>query len=476
VIRREEARMARQGIRSVSRRQFLGRSAAVSLLGWSVPGACAADGKPVLEAGQGVVDITPPLGIEMGGFHRAPGNERRIRGIRKPTAARALVLRYRDDQAAIVSLDVIGVSRGFSDRTRQAVARATGVPAANVRLCATHSHSTPTFLPLRQWGAVSPEYEAAVEKKVVEAVRKAHADLAPAELSVGTDRAVGGNFNRTASTWKTDKDFTKDSSDADRWLDTTLHALRFDRGAGRPALLWYHFSAHPVCYTDDQAGPDWPALVDEQALGELKLLPSFLQGHCGDVNPGDGKPWIGDAQKTSRAVYAALKGAVGNARRVKVDGLRTIGQEFTAPLDLARFKDSLERYRREPARATGGEWVDAGFAKDWAGWAATWDLKKAGHAAPLSALRLGEVGLLFHPAELYSYYGLAIRRDSPFAHTLAVGYTDDLIGYLTDPKAYTAGEYAAVVVPKILSLPPFTPDAARTMTEAAVGLLKKVAS
>ena len=72
--------------------------------------------------------------------------------------------------------------------------------------------------------------------------------------------------------------------------------------------------------------------------------------------------------------------------------------------------------------------------------------------------QLGEVGLLFHPAELYSYYGLEIRRDSPFENTLVFGYTDDFIGYLTDPNAYETSEYAAIVVPKITDLPPFTSE------------------
>ena len=80
--------------------------------------------------------------------------------------------------------------------------------------------------------------------------------------------------------------------------------------------------------------------------------------------------------------------------------------------------------------------------------------------------------MLFHPAELYSCYGLAIRRDSPVADTLVVGYTDGIIGYLPDPKAYKAGEYAAIVVPKILDYPPFTPTAARQFTAAAMAMLK----
>jgi hypothetical protein len=36
----------------------------------------AATKQPELQVGEGVAEITPPLGIELGGFHRAPGNER----------------------------------------------------------------------------------------------------------------------------------------------------------------------------------------------------------------------------------------------------------------------------------------------------------------------------------------------------------------------------------------------------------------
>ena len=460
-----------------SRRAFLGGTLAgtAAALSGSLRRGLAADGKPILEVGQGTADITPPLGVEMAGFHRPPGQERRVKGIRQPTAVRALALRYREQQAMLVSLDVAAVPRGYTARVQQAVAAKTGLAAAHVRLCATHSHSTPTFVKLRQWGGLSPEYLDTVERQILDAVQQAQQDLTPAELFVGQAPTVGGNFNRTTKTWKTDLQFTPESSDDQRWLDTLLQVLRFERGTAKPALVWYHFSAHPVCYTDDQAGPDWPGIVAARLLAEHQLQPSYLQGHCGDVNPGDGDPWIGSPDKTSKAVYAALQQALGSAQRVAVDGLRTATAEFAAPLDLARFQEELARYQREPSKCTSGEWVDAGFAQDWATWAATWDVKKTAQPTPLSALRLGPVGLVFHPAELYSYYGIQIRRDSPFPHTFVVGYTDDILGYLPDPKAYKAAEYAAIVVPKILSLPPFTPDAGRALSAASRQLLKQVA-
>jgi hypothetical protein len=89
----------------------------------------------------------------------------------------------------------------------------------------------------------------------------------------------------------------------------------------------------------------------------------------------------------------------------------------------------------------------------------------------LSSLWLGPVAMLFHPAELYSCYGLSIRRDSGAATTLCVGYADDFVGYVTDPAAYSNGEYAALTVPKLLDLPPFTTAAGRRLEAAATALL-----
>ena len=459
------------------RRTFLGRIAcggtAAALALPARSGFAAAKG-PGLEAGEGVVDTTPPLGIEMAGFHRPPGKERRIAGIRRPAAARALMLRLGNTQAAIVSLDICGVSREMTGRVQAQVAKQLGIPAANVRLCATHTHSMPTFRYFRQWGAISPEYMASVEKKTVQAVAMAKADLAPAELYVGKSRAPGASNNRTTKNWKTDEQLTKDSTDAERWLDTMVHVMHFDRQAGKNNLLWYHFSAHPVCYRDDKAGPDWPGMVAEMVRQKHKILPSFLQGHCGDVNAGDKAHWIGSAEKTAGPVVAAIGQALDTATRVKTDTLAVQTQAFPLPLNMELFAEWLATYRKDPSKCNRGHWVDARFAEDWFQSSAKRDMKQTQVPVPLSAMRVGALGMVFHPSELYSCYGLAIRRDSPLPDTLVVGYTDDIIGYLPDPNAYRAGEYSAITVPKIIDLPPFEPNAARALTAAALDMLKKL--
>ncbi len=146
--------MATREYPKVPRRKLLTHSAA------TVAGVMLAHqsrGGPVssgLLAGEGVVEITPPLGTELGGFHRKPGNERRVRAIRQRTLARTLVLQQGEIRAAICSLEVACVGREMANRIRAQVAQKTGIPAEHVRVTCTHTHSMPAFCFARQWGGI----------------------------------------------------------------------------------------------------------------------------------------------------------------------------------------------------------------------------------------------------------------------------------------------------------------------------------
>ena len=457
----------------MERREFMSKTGAAVVGAAIMPGYVGAEAAAdSLLMGHAEVDTTPPLGIELAGLHKPVGQERIITGIRQATAARALVLRVKDQTVAVVSLDIAGVSADFARQVQKQVEEQTGIPAANVRVCATHTHSMPAFFFLRQWGAIPQDYQKETLGKVVSAVQKAQQDISPAALYVGQSNVEGGNFNRTSSSWKTDREFTPESTDADRWLDTMLHVLRFER-SGKPDVLWYHFACHPVCYGDGEAGPDWVGLVANLVREKHGVTPAYLQGHAGDVNPGDGKLWIGQAEPTAQAIAKGIEAAISASARIAVGEMRLITDDFAAMLDIELFRDQIQRYREHPEKCNSGEWVDALFAKSWYESAKNRDLSKVTHATPASALRLGELGLLFHSSELYSFYGLRIRRDSPLEKTIVVGYTDDLIGYLADPRAYEAGEYAATTVPRILDLPPFSRSAASDLAGFALELLKR---
>jgi hypothetical protein len=425
-----------------------------------------------LSIGHRVIDITPPLDVQPGGVLVKDGMPRRYTGVRQAAEGRCVVLRAGDQSAVIISLDLLAVGKDFVRELQADIERETKIPAGHIRVCATHTHSMPTFKPLRMHGDVPTDFMTRVRQRLVRGVRDACDDMTPATLEVGWARAEGANFNRTSKTWKIDAEFDEALVERDRWIDTMVHTLHFRRAQGD--LLIYHFSAHPVVYRDDPgAGPDWPGLVNRIVAQKYKATPCFLQGHCGDVNPGDGKTFLGDPRDVSARIAEAIDKALSGARKVEVAELTIRSALFDFNLDLDRFNRDCAAFDSNPEKTISqpGWFKNLAFAKDWRAWAKTWDPKQTAYAAPLSVLRLGDVALAFHPGELYSGYGLYARNRSPFRTTLVVGYCDDLVGYLPDPRAFAADEYAAVTAPKILQLPPFTPQTASAMSRHLVRML-----
>ena len=94
-----------------------------------------------LEIGVAVTDITPPTAYRMSGYF----HERLSSGTHDPLRARAMVLRQGEARAALVFCDLIGISLDVSRRARKEAERRTGIPASNILIAATHSHTGPLY-------------------------------------------------------------------------------------------------------------------------------------------------------------------------------------------------------------------------------------------------------------------------------------------------------------------------------------------
>jgi neutral ceramidase len=92
-------------------------------------------------AGWAEVDITPPLGLPMGGRgpRYAPGNE-----VIDPLMAQVLVLEDADNNRVMwLSLDLIGLSFERSSELRYELSAITGIPYSRIILNFAHTHSGP---------------------------------------------------------------------------------------------------------------------------------------------------------------------------------------------------------------------------------------------------------------------------------------------------------------------------------------------
>ena len=419
----------------------------------------AAETSAPLLVGEGVVDISPPLGTALGGFHYSdPTRPRVTTAIHYPPEVRALVLSRSKMALAMISFDMLNVSFAMVRDVQTRIESQLGIPARHVRICATHAHSMPSIAFNRHWGDNNPDYEETVSQAMVKAVQLALKDQSSTRLFAGTARAVGANVNRTVrSGARSDAEFTVDSTEQDRWFDASLHVLHFERAGGKRNLLWYNFAAHPTTYGGSgAAGPGWPGVVQQRLRAAFGVSASYLQGHIGDISPTG-------REQTATLVTAAIIDAVESAREVPVDVLRVETQSVALPFDLETFRKNIAQHQDSSL-----------FDRDWyQAFASRYDFDKKTLPITLAAVRLGDIALLFHPAELYTVYGLEIQRDSPYQKTLVVGYADGYVGYVPDKNAYLRKEYAAAKVPRILNYPPFQSDVGAVLSSAARALLQR---
>ena len=153
---------------------------------------------PVLLAGAAAADVTPRDPQFLFGYPHVP---RHSAGVHDPLLSSALFLSDGRTPVLLVANDVIYVSRQTVRRVRDRIERQTGIPAANIMITATHTHSGPMTVDIL--GSESdpavpkadPRYIEQLEDGIVEAAAEAFGSARPARvgLAIADGSCVGTN-------------------------------------------------------------------------------------------------------------------------------------------------------------------------------------------------------------------------------------------------------------------------------------------
>lgn len=93
-----------------------------------------------LKAGAATVDISPDKGVELAGYPHCP---RHNTGVHDPLFASCLYLDDGSTRLVIVAMDLLVYSKKYVREMRKQVSEKTGIPAGNIMLCCSHTHSAP---------------------------------------------------------------------------------------------------------------------------------------------------------------------------------------------------------------------------------------------------------------------------------------------------------------------------------------------
>ena len=438
-----------------------------------------------LTAGLAVTDITPPIGYRMSGYF----SERLSTGTSNPLCAKAVVLRQGEASAAMVFCDIIGLSLEVTSRARRKAAERTGIPASNILIAATHSHTGPLYfgalrkyfhdMAVTEHGSDPCEkvnYADQLVEKLAGVIAQADAAAKPVRLEAGSAEQKGLSFNRRFhmkngtvrfNPGVLNPDIVRVAGPIDP--EVGIVSLREADGDNDAIAAIINFTLHLDTVGGTKYAADYPYYL-EQSLREKygdKFVLLFGTGTCGDINHID-------VTKKERLKTEYIGRTLAETVKAKTESLETIAEPLLGvrsgivEAPLQQFGPEEIAWARENIKKVGtGE---LSFLKQVEAYKILAVEMRRGRTIPLEVqvFRLSrDVAIVGLPGEVFVDLGLAIKRASPFATTLVIELCQDAPGYIPTKKAFAEGSYETVNSR-------IAPGGGEMMAEAAIRLLKEL--
>jgi len=363
-------------------------------------------------------------------------------------------------QFILISSDVVGIPMPEYDRMTRLLQEQLGIEPASVWWAATHTHSAPQIAAhfkgvpfpsmsnrskLASSHPVDTAYTLWFERKLIEGVRQARSELAPARLGVGWGFSQA-NINRRG------KDADGKVSlglNPDGDVDRRIGLIRVDHHDGSPMVLIANYPIHGTVLGQQSTliSGDAPGVVASYVEEKIGAPLVFINGGAGDLAP-------------IYSVYPdAIAGHLKQFRRLLGDRILEANTNIAAVNDSIRL--SVGSLMVETPRRSGLGWSD-----DLANYTRT-DVGGVNMVRlPVRFLKINrDVAIWSAPVELFCRISNEIRDRSPFPYTFYFGYTNGSLGYLPVASAWEEGGYEPGVSP-------FTPAAHKDLHDAVVGYLQ----
>lgn len=433
--------------------------AALALSGlMGVPSAAEEASQPArLRAGAYAIDITP---LDFPVIVNGMFNERIADRAHDPLHARCLVLDNGACKIAIAVVDNCIVPRELIDAAKEMASRSTGIPEDRILVSATHTHSAPSVV-----GAlgsdVDPKYVEFLPGRIARGIERAADNLVPARAGWGTIDAPGysycrrwilrpdkirvdpfGNANVRANMHPgyQNADFLGPSGP----VDTGLSMLSLRTTDDKPLAVLANFSMHyfgsPIL-SADYFGRFTDRLT--KALAPEPTEPPFVaimsQGTSGDLM------WMDYGMPQSTMDIDTYSDGVAN---LALKLLPTLEYHDKIPLDMRETTLTLRTRQPSSERIAWSEKI----VEESRGRKPTTQpeiyareqlilTKYPTRELKLQAIRVGDLGIVAIPNEVFSITGLKLKAQSPFPTTFNIALANGGEGYIPPPEQHRLGGY-----------------------------------
>ncbi len=411
----------------------------------------------VFLAGASEINITPPSGVDLAGYFDRKGS---ASGINDDLKAAALVFDDRHQKSAICSLDVVGVKPEFVETVRQRVSYKTAIQPERIMIAATHTHSGPS---LDCDNLLNQKWLRELEDKLVRVIMEADCYRRPAKAGSAVGEVTGIGANR------------RDPENGP--VDNSVNVMKInDAETDKTIAVIVNYACHATTLGIDNllVTADYPGNTREYIKTNHEDHPvvMFLNGACGDVNPGGysaedaalGK-FIPNRTFEQAKNYGTIIGkeAIRLLKMIKTSAsAKVMGKALKLKLPLKNMKfpaETLKEAKDAELKLKEISTTDAPVK----------EIDKArlelfyANIRNLQAKRLfmtanreidtavqgivvNDTLFIGFPGELFSELGIEIKKASPFKNTFIVGYANDGAGYFPTKSALASDSGYEVLV------------------------------
>ena len=410
----------------------------------------------VFRAGAYAIDVTPDwFPVLVNGLFQP----RLATEAHDPLHARCLVLDDGARQVAIVVVDSCVIGRQLMDEAKQLAHKATGIPTERMFISATHTHSAPSVVGALNTPA-DEKYCKFLPGRIAEGVRRAQQNLAPAKVGWGIgqlpelamsrrwilrpDKIKVDPFGEPTTRATMHPGFRNpDWEEESGPMDPAVSVLAVKSQDGKPISLLAAYSIHYVgapILSADYFG------AFANRIGELIGVEDLDRPFVGILANGtSGDAYIRDYGREKGRKFDRFTVADAVAQ---VACKQYKSMEFHDWVPLAMCEEKLELEVRTPKLA----WAKEVLAKVEGGELKTGSQVYAREQVLLSemppvremklqALRIGRLGIVGIPCEVFAITGLKISRRSPLEPTFTISMANGWDGYLPPPEQMSMGGY-----------------------------------
>jgi len=393
---------------------------------------------------------------ELGAWVQAAGVTRRAETIRDELEANALFLAGDSCQVLLVSCDVAALQTAFVRRARLAMAAACGIGERDIVITCTHTHGGPSLIHTNPRIPVDEVYMDRLESWLCRVASEAVEGQRPARIAWGEGRAQIG-YNRRCC-WADGTHSMHGSAEREGFTglegpdDPQQVALFVTDMSGAPIGVLHHNTTHPTnFYGAGVYSADFPGearRLIREVCGEVPVL--FMNGAEGDVSMERKPRRPGASEDREQRVMRIAHELAGETLRL------FRAARFEDDLVLRHTFEDLEVGVRLPDKDR-LEWASSTLARFLAGEEMPGLQGALAHGAlelqkqfgadprdtlPIHAIRLGGLGFVTQPCELFCQFGLDIKRRSPAETTVVVSQADGYGGYCPTVYGVLCGGYS----------------------------------